>query len=170
MCSSHHCISIKIPKHTKSLHIYQHFIIEFSSFQYLVHEPLTWNICPLSLQAAIVTFVHTALDHREARDVIRETWGVTDIPDTPTRVVFALGDHAAHHDPSPGTSPNSTVMATVAAEAARFRDIVQADFLDTYRWDEAFTSVAQEPFVQERAGPLLGLHLLPLCQACGQTR
>ena len=44
-------------------------------------------------QAAMVVLVHTALDHRGSRDLIRETWGENFMPDKPTRLLFALGNH-----------------------------------------------------------------------------
>ena len=43
-------------------------------------------------QAAMVVLVHTALDHRGSRDLIRETWGENFMPDKPTRLLFALGN------------------------------------------------------------------------------
>ena len=43
-------------------------------------------------QASMVVLVHTALDHRGRRDLIRETWGESFMPDKPTRLLFALGD------------------------------------------------------------------------------
>ena len=40
----------------------------------------------------MVVLVHTALDHRGSRDLIRETWGENFMPDKPTRLLFALGN------------------------------------------------------------------------------
>ena len=36
--------------------------------------------------------VHTAVRHRRSRDLIRETWGASVLPQKPTRLLFAIGD------------------------------------------------------------------------------
>ena len=91
--------------------------------------------------------VHTALGHRWTRDMIRETWGTTDLPQKPTRLLFSMGDD---HDQcvtvmlpmvtcwwwweEPGVTDDEYVMRSIKAEALIFGDIVQGSFVDSYRW------------------------------------
>merc|ERR1719419_1510829 len=69
----------------------------------------------------LLTFVHTAPDHFDARLAIRNTWGnITVFPST--RIIFMMG-----------TTTNQAVMKKLKNESERFHDIVQEDFHDSYR-------------------------------------
>jgi len=91
----------------------------------LIDLEATYIIKPVDCHkrwASIVVLVHTALDHRETRDLIRETWGTNFAPEKPARMLFALGITDDEH-----------TMRSIKAEANVFGDIVQGSFIDSYR-------------------------------------
>ena len=74
----------------------------------------------------LATFVHSAPGHARHRAVIRRTWGsVDDVDGFGVRVVFVLG--------RPSDADVAGTQSLIDAEAQQFGDIVQADFVDTYR-------------------------------------
>ncbi|XP_043245939.1 beta-1,3-galactosyltransferase 5-like isoform X1 [Amphibalanus amphitrite] len=74
----------------------------------------------------LAAFVHSAPSHARHRAVVRRTWGaVRDVDGAGVRVVFVLG--------RPSSDDDSGTQSLIDAEARQFGDIVQADFVDTYR-------------------------------------
>merc|ERR1712012_4692 len=70
----------------------------------------------------IVTIVHSAVSNLVDREAVRKGWGASKRPWFESRVVFILG----------GTM-NTSLQRQVEDEASQFGDIVQADFIDSYR-------------------------------------
>ncbi|XP_033331593.2 beta-1,3-galactosyltransferase brn [Megalopta genalis] len=71
----------------------------------------------------VVYIVKSAIEHFERRMAIRNSWGFEKrFFDVPSKTVFVIGVHL--HD--------SELQAKVEAEAAKYKDIVQGDFIDTY--------------------------------------
>jgi beta-1,3-galactosyltransferase 1 len=71
----------------------------------------------------LLTYVHSAPAHYKRRMVIRETWGhPRNNPDIKIRVVFILG-----------FSDDKNLQDAVHMESDMYGDIVQEDFLDSYR-------------------------------------
>ncbi|XP_048508379.1 beta-1,3-galactosyltransferase brn [Athalia rosae] len=71
----------------------------------------------------IVFLVKSAVENFERRIGIRNSWGFEKrFYDVPTRTVFLLGQHPE--------SPE--IQAKVKVEAAKYKDIVQIDFIDAY--------------------------------------
>jgi len=94
-------------------------------FNFVINSP---NVCS-NQDIYIIAYVHTAPDHYKRRVVIRQTWGDASYYDVGIRVVFVMGRTAGtdskgdHHD----------VQRALEFEAEQYGDIVQEDFLDTYR-------------------------------------
>lgn len=74
-----------------------------------------------------MAYVHTAPDHYKRRVVIRQTWGDSAYYDVGIRVVFVMGRTA---DIAKG---GHDIQRALEFEAAQYGDIVQEDFMDTYR-------------------------------------
>lgn len=76
------------------------------------------------VQLRVVFIVKSAIDHFDNRRAIRRTWGFERrFSDVNIRTVFLLGRLP---------KPDVDIQARVEEEAAKFRDIVQGDFEDTY--------------------------------------
>ncbi|CAL7943699.1 unnamed protein product [Xylocopa violacea] len=71
----------------------------------------------------VVYIVKSAIENFERRAAIRNSWGFEKrFFDVPSRTIFMLGIH-----------PNDDKLQTkVAIEAAKYKDIIQADFVDQY--------------------------------------
>ena len=69
----------------------------------------------------LLIYVHTAIDHFTNRKIIRESWGNRTLFPT-TRIVFMVG-----------FVPNPLLLNELNQEMNTYHDIVQSDFLDTYR-------------------------------------
>jgi len=85
------------------------------------HLTLSPDICgdePLD----VVTIVHSAVSNLADRQAVRSGWGSSKKPWFESRVAFILG-----------RSLNLSLQKEVEGEAAQFGDIVQADFIDSYR-------------------------------------
>lgn len=71
----------------------------------------------------VVYVVKTAVEHFDRRVAIRKTWGYDKrFFDVPLRTIFLVGMH-------PG---DDELQAKIKIEAAKYKDIVQADFVDSY--------------------------------------
>ena len=71
----------------------------------------------------LVTFIHTAPDHYKRRMLIRETWGnPKNFKNVVTKLIFLMG-----------STTNNKIQESLHYESDRFGDIVQEDFLDSYR-------------------------------------
>ncbi|XP_037079657.1 beta-1,3-galactosyltransferase 5-like [Pollicipes pollicipes] len=74
----------------------------------------------------LAAFVHSAPTHGLHRAVVRRTWGsVRDVDGAAVRVVFVVGRATG--------AGAEALQADLDAEARRHGDLVQADFVDTYR-------------------------------------
>ena len=72
----------------------------------------------------LISYIHTAPSHYKRRMVIRETWGNPKYyPDVKVRVVFVMGK----------TFDKEEVQSSLEYEAEQYGDIVQEDFLDSYK-------------------------------------
>ncbi|XP_012143049.2 beta-1,3-galactosyltransferase brn isoform X3 [Megachile rotundata] len=70
----------------------------------------------------VVYIVKSAIEHFERRSAIRNSWGFEKrFFDVPSKTVFMLG-----------ISPSDEIQAKVKVEAATYKDIIQANFIDTY--------------------------------------
>ena len=87
-------------------------------FRYLLNCP---HVCG-SDDVYLLVYVHTAPDHVKRRIVIRQTWGNWRQFDFSMRVIFVMG-----------RTEVVDVQRAVEFEAEQYVDIVQEDFLDTYR-------------------------------------
>ena len=104
---------------------------------------------------AIVTIVHTAAENKKARDIIRSdsgplslincfkqslrtSWGSPNISEYVFKLVFLLGRIAftvvlvINHQ-NPGATPSQSLQENITKENEEHHDIIQGDFLDTYR-------------------------------------
>lgn len=88
-------------------------------FRYLLNCE---SLCRKTQDLFLLVYVHTAPDHYKRRMVIRQTWGNTEQYSVAIRVVFFTG------------SRDSTgVQRALQFESEQYGDVVQEDFLDTYR-------------------------------------
>jgi len=94
-------------------------------FNYVINSP---NVCAGNQDIYIIAYVHTAPDHYKRRIVIRQTWGDASYYDVGIRVVFVMGRTAGANN-----TGDPDVQRALEFEAAQYGDIVQEDFLDTYR-------------------------------------
>ena len=70
-----------------------------------------------------VIYVHTAADHIQNRQVIRRTWGNKDLfKDRRTKIVFFLG-----------LNNHEALQNKLEKEALQYGDLVQGNFLDSYK-------------------------------------
>ncbi|XP_017883800.1 beta-1,3-galactosyltransferase brn [Ceratina calcarata] len=71
----------------------------------------------------VVYVIKSSVENFERRSTIRKTWGFENrFFDVPSKTIFILGNHP--HD--------DELQAKVKIEAAKYKDIVQADFMDSY--------------------------------------
>ena len=89
------------------------------SFKFITTCP---NICSES-PIFLVIFVHSKFDHFTKRNIIRDTWAsLKNYHFKYIATVFLLGQ-----------SKNSSLQGLIDAEAEKHGDIIQGQFLDTYR-------------------------------------
>ena len=70
-----------------------------------------------------IIYIHTSPDHFERRTLLRNTWASRDLfNDRITETVFLMG-----------LVDNPDIQERVLNESAKYRDIIQGDFADTYR-------------------------------------
>lgn len=89
-------------------------------FNYIINCP---DLCR-GADVFLLNYVHTAVEHFAQRARVRATWALqSHYPDFTIRTVFVVGrsDKAAW------------LQDALDFEATRYNDIVQEDFLDTYR-------------------------------------
>jgi len=96
-------------------------------FEYLINCPKLCSSVPGEL--FMIAYVHTAPDHYKRRMVIRQTWGDSSNYKVQMRLVFVMGSHSA----SAINRSNSEIQQSLYFEAEEYADIVQEDFLDSYR-------------------------------------
>jgi len=92
-------------------------------------HPFNFVINPSSVCSSdifLLIYVHSAPGHFKQRMAIRETWGnVGNFPDIVVKVVFLLGIIP--------TDEGRSVQEALLLEADAYGDIVQEDFVDSYR-------------------------------------
>jgi len=87
---------------------------------FLINNP---NICTNSSGMKYIVYVHSAPENTARRHLLRSTWlNTTFFTDRIMRAVFVFG-----------RSNSSEVQANIETEAERYGDIIQGDFIDTYR-------------------------------------
>jgi len=96
-------------------------------FEYLINCPRLCSSVPGEL--FIIAYVHTAPTHFSRRMVIRQTWGDSSNYDVQFRLIFVMGLHSS----SVKDISQSEIQQALYFEAEEYGDIVQEDFLDSYR-------------------------------------
>ena len=92
-------------------------IINPHNYNYVINEPL---FCGTDVD--ILIFVHSAVDKVESRNLIRSTWGnISEFQGWRVKTVFMLG-----------TSTNIS-QKSIVSESKTFHDIIQENFIDSYR-------------------------------------
>ncbi|XP_023337865.1 beta-1,3-galactosyltransferase 2 isoform X2 [Eurytemora carolleeae] len=109
--------SENVPHVHENLHPSNLTLINIKNFRFLINQ----DICNIS-QIEMVTIVASAVENTKARNIIRETWGKPEIPGVNARLVFLLG-----------MPSKLEKQKCVVAEALQYEDIIQGDYLDTYR-------------------------------------
>ena len=95
------------------------------SFEYLKNSPY---ICsdPEESDVYLLVLILSHPENKMARNAIRDTWGSISrhqSGDTVVRIVFLLGT----------SDQEATTNAAIKKESSLYRDVVQADFMDTYQ-------------------------------------
>lgn len=90
---------------------------DFEDFRFVINA----NICD-SNNVYMMVLVGSHPDHVELRDVIRRTWGQPDIPFMPFRLAFIFG-----------LLLNRDQQMLLELESKKYGDIVQGNFVDSYR-------------------------------------
>ena len=89
-------------------------------FKYLLN---TESVCK-NKDVFLIIYIHTAPKHYKRRMVIRQTWGNPKYyPDVVVRLVFVMGK----------TFDKPEVQDALAFESEQYGDIVQEDFMDSYK-------------------------------------
>ncbi|KAJ8413814.1 hypothetical protein AAFF_G00064120 [Aldrovandia affinis] len=97
-------------------------VISPSTYKYVLNQP---DKCK-GKQPFLVLMVPVAPGDRSSRDAVRNTWGQEDsLPDVVILRIFFLGLTAGKQDPR--------TQGDLERESREHRDIVQMDFLDSYR-------------------------------------
>ena len=78
-------------------------------------------LCKAEDKLRLVVVVYSAPAHYERRRVIRKTWGSAFKKILGVRMIFMLGH-----------PPNKSLQKTIVAEADKYDDLVQEDFVDTF--------------------------------------
>ena len=97
-------------------------IINPHSYSYIIQT--SSHVCPQNVVVDLLIYIHSAAQYFQKRALIRQTWGnVTHYsPRFLVRLVFILGKPA-----------NASTQLEIEAESRQYNDIVQEEFLDTYK-------------------------------------
>lgn len=88
--------------------------------KYLIEEP---DLCRQHPDLQIISYVHSAVFKRENRQLIRDTWGsLKYYPQIRMRVIFVFGAAATQEE-----------QKIISEESEKFHDIIQLDFVDSYK-------------------------------------
>lgn len=92
-------------------------LADLNNFHFVIQN----RKCDNNSDLFLLVFVHSAPSHIQQRQIIRETWGRKDgVPGL--QVIFLLG------------KPNNTATQdSIKSENARYNDIIQGNFVDSYR-------------------------------------
>ena len=91
-------------------------LINITNFQFIINNEIC-NITTISL----VIIVHSAPHNIHLRNMIRNSWGVPNMLNVVTRLVFLLG-----------VPQDEEAQGHIDAENAAYKDLVQGQFSDTY--------------------------------------
>ena len=96
------------------------YIVNPHDFSYILNPG--YSLCnSTDSPVYLLVYVHTAPKNQQQRSIIRETWATRALfPEL--RLVFMIGD-----------TPDREMMKTVAYEYETYRDIVQENFIDSYK-------------------------------------
>ena len=100
-------------------------IVSLHNYQYVINEP---SACR-GRSVYLLVFVTSRPDNFLQRDAIRQTWGTSGhVTQLHTRIFFILGQLP------PSEAANTTAVdQSIRAESELHHDVIQNDFLDTYR-------------------------------------
>ncbi|XP_066949158.1 beta-1,3-galactosyltransferase 5-like [Macrobrachium rosenbergii] len=88
--------------------------------RYLIEEP---NLCDESPDLHIISYVHSAVHKKENRQLVRNTWGnMKYYPQVRMKVIFVFGAAATKEE-----------QKIISEESEKYHDIIQTDFVDTYK-------------------------------------
>ncbi|KAH9490057.1 Beta-1,3-galactosyltransferase 2 [Bulinus truncatus] len=88
-------------------------------------KPISPNVTCLNRDVTLVIGVPSSRDHFEARKTVRKTWGaISKDPSAHVILLFFIGFETLLHSP---------IQQMVESEAKEFGDIMQDDYIDTYR-------------------------------------
>jgi len=106
-----------------NLYVQHNSLTDISTKDFIINGD---TICG-SDKVDIVTVVHSAVSHKNKREMLRKSWTKPNLKGVNTRLAFILG--------RPGSPADNSLKAQqeLAKEVESFGDIVQADFIDTYR-------------------------------------
>ena len=122
-----HVVNSSYTAHNKSIEQIYHYVkamrrdvpVNPHNFRYIIN-PTT--VCH-GKAVFLLGYVHTAPEHYKRRNMIREMWGnPKNFPDKTFRLVFVLG-----------RSLDQRIQAALQFESDLYGDLVQEDFLDSYR-------------------------------------
>ena len=91
---------------------------------YTHHTSSTMLMCAVDMKRfSVLVMVHTAMEHFFRRKEMRRTWlNTTHYSPKHLKVIFLVG-----------TTGNKTMQEQLRNESNVFHDIIQGDFVDTYR-------------------------------------
>jgi hypothetical protein len=90
-------------------------------FEYIINNP---RLCPPNQNIFLLNYVHTAVDHFHRRQRIRNTWAnESTFSPVHMKTIFVVGI----------SDKLAWLQDALEYEAKQYGDIVQEDFLDTYR-------------------------------------
>ncbi|XP_064091838.1 beta-1,3-galactosyltransferase 5-like [Macrobrachium nipponense] len=88
--------------------------------RYLIEEP---NLCKERPDLHIISYVHSAVHKKENRQLIRDTWGnIKYYPQVRMKVIFVFGAAASKEE-----------QKIINEESEKYHDIIQTDFVDSYK-------------------------------------
>jgi len=89
------------------------------NFNYIINPK---SVCA-NQEVFLLSYIHSAPEHHKRRTAIRETWGnPKNFPDLNFKLVFLMGK-----------SKDPVMQAALQLESDIYSDIVQEDFIDSYR-------------------------------------
>lgn len=97
----------------------EHTLIDLNDFDYQINQPKCTNQTSNERSPFVLMLIHSAPKNRKKRNTIRETWGQSD---SRVRMFFTIGD-----------TNDTDIQRGIQEENSEFGDIIQGNFLDTYR-------------------------------------
>ncbi|CAF2150886.1 unnamed protein product [Rotaria magnacalcarata] len=110
-------INTSYPSIILNPYVAQDHIVNPHNFNYILNP--NWTVCQDNVY--VIVYVHSTPAYYQRRILIRETWATRDLfPEI--RLVFMLGQ-----------TTDNKIMRAIKFENDLYQDIVQEDFLDSYR-------------------------------------